>query len=245
MVASSGANYYLRPPHPAVLLKAYHADRCVSLRDLPIEEVEEVLREFESHDLMVEGYFPGNDFCPRHGNELGGYRYVEEVFGEAPVITGINVKEEVIKRAELEVLREIGLKMYVASHTGGTDPENPFEVSYGLLERPSDFGFPFASKLGDVGYDGGRIAAMFFGLAPQGYGRPLFGGILVHDYDFYKKSWLKTPILGEDNHYSREERERRFLAYEELVRAIASRSDVRVVTGRDIYSMYEKYSEGG
>ncbi len=33
------------------------------------------------------------------------------------------------------------LKIYVASRVKGTPLDDLFQVSYGLLERPSDFGF--------------------------------------------------------------------------------------------------------
>ncbi len=174
--------------------------KCVRLEDLLYEEKVKLLREFESYALIIEGYSPDKrDFCSRHGEGLGGYEYVKKVFGVAPVIAGINARDEEVRRAELQILKEMGLEMYVASHVGGTPRDDPFQVSYGLLERPSDFGFPFASKLENSGYDGRRMAELFFSSAPAGYGRPLLGALLVHDYDFYRRNWLKTPLLGEGN----------------------------------------------
>ncbi len=242
---SMGVNYHVRPPHPAssLISLAYYQGRCVRLEDLAYEEKVKLLREFESHALMVEEYLPDKrNFCSRHGDGPGGYEYVKEVFGTAPVIAGIGSRDEEIRRAELQVLREMGLEMYVSSHVGGTPPDNPFRVSYGLLERPSDFGFTFVSKLEDSGYDGRCMAELLFNSAPTGYGRPLFGAVLVHDYDFYKRNWLKTPLLGEENYYPANERERRFRAYEELVRTIASWPRVKVIIGSDIVEMYRRYA---
>ncbi len=241
-----GINYHIRPPHPACdsfISQAYYKGKCRKIQDLSYEEKLDLLDKFESFSLVIDGYSPDKkDFCPAYREgEVGGYEYVKGVFGKAPVISGLNTRDDDLKRAELEVLRRKELKMYVASHAGGTDPANPFEVSYGLLERPSDFGFPFASKLKEAGYDGEKIAEIFFKSAPSDHERPLFGGILVHDYDFFKKSWLRTPLMGEENYYTKEERERRFQAYEEMVKAILSRPGVKVIIGEDFIEMYERY----
>ncbi|MCD6245181.1 MAG: alpha/beta fold hydrolase, partial [Candidatus Korarchaeota archaeon] len=138
-----GINYHIRPPHPACdssISQAYYKGKCRRIQDLFYEEKVDLLEKFESFALITEGYSPDKkDFCSTYREgEVGGYDYVKEVFGVAPVISGLNTRDEDLKRAELEVLRRKGLRMYIASHTGGTNPMNPFEVSYGLLERPSD-----------------------------------------------------------------------------------------------------------
>lgn len=100
------------------------------LRGLFGRALEALLRDYETYrlDLSAGGLDRG---AP------GGYAYVAEVFGRAPVVAG--VPSALHRDASLPLYASLGARMTVLYHETGTKMEEPFEWVDGLLVRPSDF----------------------------------------------------------------------------------------------------------
>jgi hypothetical protein len=146
----------------------------------------------------------------------------------------------------------MGSKIFATEHFGNTknSPNNPFEESYGLLERPSDFGVSFLEVSRDK-IEQNKIALAKASTAGRLFlekgekiifDRPLFGVFAVHDYDIYKiASWDEVKIMGVKIFRTKEDREKLFKEYEEVVRTIIKNKNVKVVTAEQILAFYGKY----
>jgi len=117
-------SYHVRPPHP--LIAGFDAP----LRGLEGDALVSALREYETHRLDLET-------GTLDITEPGGYTYVRDVFGRAPVVA--SVPSALYRSESLEVFAELGARMTVIYHETGTKIEQPFEYAGGLLIRPSDW----------------------------------------------------------------------------------------------------------
>ncbi len=118
-------NYHFRPPHPA------YPGFDQAIRNLDDEALRRTLKDYETFrlDLATGGF---------DRDHPGGYAYVKEVFGIAPVTVSA-IGNPRTKTVLLDLFREMGAQMTVEYHESGTDPDQPFVWRQGLLVRPSDF----------------------------------------------------------------------------------------------------------
>lgn len=117
-------SYHHRAPHP--LVSGFEEP----LQGLSGQDLSQAIRDYETYGLDLE-----TGLLDR--SQPGGYTYVAQVFGRAPVTaTAPNVK---LRAAALPVFASLGAQATIVYHETGTDPEDPFEYTGGLLVRPSDF----------------------------------------------------------------------------------------------------------
>jgi hypothetical protein len=116
--------FHIRPPHP---LYAGFDQRLDGLDEVTLSST---IRDYETYRLDMSTGELLRD-------QPGGYSYISDVFGRPPVsVAGIDQKW---RPTALPILDELGAQMTVTYHETGTDLEEPFEWTHGLLVRPSDF----------------------------------------------------------------------------------------------------------
>lgn len=131
-------SYHVRPPHP--LYNGFD-DR---LKDLDDATLQATLRDYETYALdPVTGEL---DY-----SRPGGYTYVAETLGRAPVVTGAPTDDQRIKTAAETLYASLGAQVTVRYHEEGTAVAEPFVYVNGLLERPSDFSI---TRWGEPGRQG-------------------------------------------------------------------------------------------
>ncbi|HUS91908.1 MAG TPA: hypothetical protein VM695_08660 [Phycisphaerae bacterium] len=121
-------SYHYRPPHPACF-------RTPAGRELATLGWEDRLAAFRG--LERRGWDAATGRTRSQG--IGGYALVKNTFGRAPVACGTGAVEPGLRRAELAVLREMGLRAVVTYHESGSDDARPLMYRDGLLVRPADF----------------------------------------------------------------------------------------------------------
>jgi hypothetical protein len=117
-------SYHVRPPHP--LIVGFDAP----LRGLEGDALISALRDYETYCLDLE-----TGLLDRR--QPGGYTYVRDIFGRAPVVA--SVPSALHRSASIEVFAELGARMTVIYHESGTKVDQPFELAGSLLIRPSDW----------------------------------------------------------------------------------------------------------
>jgi hypothetical protein len=117
-------SYHVRPPHP--LIAGFDAP----LRRLSGEALRQALRDYETYRLDME-----TGLLDR--SRPGGYTYVRDVFGRAPVVA--SVPSALHRNESLEVFAALGARMTVIYHESGTKIDEPFELAGDLVIRPSDW----------------------------------------------------------------------------------------------------------
>lgn len=185
-------SYHVRPPH------ALYQGFDQPLRGLSGQALTDVLRNYETYklDLATGGLLR---------DQPGGYLYVAQTFGRAPVVVGAPNNNQNIKTAAFQLYKELGAQMAVNYHECCADPDQPFEYRDGLLARPSDFsvtrwsvtGGPtdafwwnmlesrYAAQYNPTSYLTAQVVAW------QG-NRPPFITSLIHENNFYRRgpeSW--------------------------------------------------------
>jgi len=242
-------NYHVRPPHPCDenILRLQGPDgRCWPLNRLDSGYVRRQIHDFESRALVVTDYdfnFRNPHYCPHYNpHEIGGFDYVKQVFQTTPIFSGANAPGAA-REALLTVLRDKGLKGYVARHMGPSERSSVFRQSYGLIERPADFGFVFSEIAGAPNpYQVFASRRLTF----TGRQRPVFGAVLVHDYDFYDRGVWYDDAIGNRKfgHWPKSAQEQAafWQAYESLVAAMAADRGIRIVNAREVVAMAEQYS---
>ena len=182
-------SYHVRPPHPT------YTDFDSRLRDLDDETLEQTLRDYETYRLDLE---TGDLFY----DQPGGYTFVADQFGRNPVVvSGLNQRWH---SAGLPLFDELGAGMTVTYHEDGTDLEQPFELTHGLLIRPSDFsvtrwtiedrpGEPFWWNMMNTDWADQYEPALFLQQSVDAWSadRPPFVTALIHENNFYRQS--STP----------------------------------------------------
>jgi len=196
-------SYHLRPPHPV----CFPSEISRELSKLGREELIAELREYETR-----GWDPTTGKPNPEG--IGGYALVKETFGVAPCSTGLNALTPQLRAAELKVLRDLGAKMSVFHHEGGSDPINPLVWRNGVLVRPSDFAIarlgkgPRASdfwwnhvRSGNAPADPVLLLKMeLVRLHPD---RIYFAQSLIHENNFYSENTSWGPIYYSDRRKGR------------------------------------------
>ena len=126
-------SYHVRPPHP--LCKGF--DR--ALTGLDAEARYRLLWDYEHNrlDLRTGGL---------DRSQAGGYTYVAQCFGRLPVVASVASAHPQNRATAERLFADLGARMTVHYHTGGSDPDRPFVVQNGLLIRPSDFGVVEVSR---------------------------------------------------------------------------------------------------
>jgi acetyl esterase/lipase len=119
-------SYHVRPPHP---LYAGFGRR---LKELDDEALAQALLDYETYALD-----PATAELDRR--QPGGYRYVAEVFGRAPVVASAPNSDARIRDAAERLYAWLGAKVTVRYHEEGARIDRPFETVNELLIRPSDF----------------------------------------------------------------------------------------------------------
>lgn len=126
IASGQGISYHVRPPHP--LSSGFEAP----LRGLTGAALDAAILEYETFALDLE-----TGALDR--SRPGGYRYVAEVFGTAPVTASPATGARGIAAAARRVYRQLGARVTVIEHESGTDIDDPYDDVDGLLARPVDF----------------------------------------------------------------------------------------------------------
>lgn len=254
--------YHFRPPHPAYdmfkgilrskenLVKS--GNDCRAVKSLSYAEKVRILSDFESYALKTDDWppegWPDNQdgYCSSFDKgETGGYKYVASVFEVSPVISGIsNIIDEELRKAEAEVLKKMGTKIFVTEHFGNSrdNPDNAFEEKYGLLTRPSDIGLSFfEGPLTETSAPSMAAQRLLEQAKRINFDRSMFGVLAVHDHDFNKiMGWDMSKRLGSKILRPQADREKLFKEYEEVVRLVVEDKNVMPVSADQIYGFYQK-----
>jgi hypothetical protein len=139
------------------------------------------------------------------------------------------------------VLKGKGARGIVAPQGGGDGGNQPFRIVDGLLARPADFDCIFFEIAGASSpYEAFRSRLRPF----SHYVRPIFGNVLVHDFDFYHRGeWTNDEIPTRrfgDWRKSGQEQADFWRAYENLVKALAGNQEIRVINAQDLMAMAER-----
>jgi peptidoglycan/xylan/chitin deacetylase (PgdA/CDA1 family) len=241
-------SYHTRPPHP--LAPGFDQP----LRLLSEQALQDALRDYETYrlDLATGGL---------QTDQAGGYSYVEQVFGRPPVT--VSVLNPRYRPQALPIYAEMGAQATVIYHEAGTDLEQPFQWTAGLLVRPSDFSVtrwavaggteefwwnrPDSQAYNPTNYLQERMATWQAERAP-------FVTVLIHENNFYRRgetSWdniyyadrQKTPLSppydlnAPDGSIPRSvaEQERIWQAYQNLV--VYAARNLAVVTSQDLVAL--------
>ena len=244
-------NYHVRLPHPIdehILKLPDDNGECKKITEYDINYVIDKIKEFESHELVVDDYdFKDKNYCPHYDeNKIGGYDYVKRVFNTDPIFTGVNIGGPP-REAFLKVLKEKGITGYVAYHMGETDKNNPLKYSQGLLERPSDFGIQFEKSVSGDSYQEFTDSLNNF----SDYNRTVFANVIVHEHEFYHNGvWYVDDIIKDGKlikngwEKTKAEQDKYWESYERLVLSIINNPSVKVVNAKDIMEMAEKSATG-
>jgi hypothetical protein len=179
-------SYHMRPPHP--LYEGFDQ----RFGGLDQASLITALRDYETYRLDLAT----GDLLR---DEPGGYRYVTDVFGRAPVV--VSVLNPRWRSAALPIFAELGAQMTVIYHEAGADLQEPFEWMEGLLIRPSDFSITrwaipkkpgesfwwtmLDTEFADQYVPAVRLQSELAGWHAQ---RPPFITVLIHENNFYRRS---------------------------------------------------------
>jgi len=241
-------SYHVRPPHP--LYEGFDS-RLKSLKD---EELYQMLVNYETYQLDLTT----GDLVR---SQPGGYQYVAQVFGSKPVTASAPSSNHRIKMMAEKIYAQLGARVVVHYHEEGTDIDQPFEFSNGLLIRPSDFSITripdgknfwwnFMSAPNAADFD--PLHMLQTRLAAWQAVRPPFITVLIHENNFYRsgpESWtasyydhenkdrpLSPPfdltVRGQSKSRSQAEQDAIWQAYERLVGYAAAK--LRVITSFDL-----------
>lgn len=246
-------SYHVRPPHP--LYDGFDS----RLKGLNDDELYQMLVDYETYQLdLVTG---GLD-----RSQAGGYQYVAQVFGSKPLTASAPSSDHRIKMMAEKIYAQMGARVVVHYHEEGTDIDQPYEFSNGLLIRPSDFSI---TRIPDGrnfwwNFMSGPKAAEFdplhmlqTRLAAWQAERPPFITVLIHENNFYRsgpESWtafyydhenkvhpLSPPfdltVRGQSKSRSRAEQDAIWQAYERLVAFAAAQ--LKVITSSDLKLLYD------
>ncbi|MFH1785038.1 MAG: hypothetical protein ABH842_01285 [Candidatus Micrarchaeota archaeon] len=241
-------SFHIRAPHPVTFKSSYFLE----MQNMTESELENILTDYETYELNLSDGSLNYD-------EKGGYSYIKERIGYAPIVAGLNAVTPELKNAELKVLKEMGLQMYVRKHS-----EDIIEMAApGLLSRPSQFGIEEKTqKYYWFTEDGesGSVDPLKEVVNPhtifsnvEGYGL-----VIVHENDFYAElpGWRRvywkdgdgdqaipknppydiTTLSGDITFFTEAETEQQWANYESIVAYAAQ--NFRVVTSRDIIADY-------
>jgi hypothetical protein len=252
-------SYHVRPPCPIYI----GFDE--KLKTMDLSTLEQTVKDYETFglDLATGGL---------ERDKHGGYAYVAEVFGAAPVCVSPQSNERRIKQAVDAVYKGMGAKMVVQYHETGTPLDRPFEYLDGLLIRPSDFSIT-RIKDGDnfwwnrlKGREAGKYdptEQLTAELANWQASRPPFVTSLIHENNFYRQgpeAWKAYYMEGgkskkprqppydlnapdESRPRTQEEQAGIWQAYERMVAYAAT--NLRVVTSADIVKLAEQTRDAG
>jgi hypothetical protein len=247
-------SYHIRPPHPVYL--GFDA----RLKNLKEPQLSQTLKDYETYGLdLATGDLDRS--------RAGGYTYVKQVFGRPPVCVSSQSHSSEIRAAMNRIHRAMGARMTVAYHETGTDLNEPFKYSEGLLIRPSDFSITrdeedsknfWWNRIADPDGEAYDPATMLKAQLEAWKGsRPPFVTALIHENNFCRRgpeAWKafyftdprnRTPASSPYNLEaadpsklrSHSEQEKIWKAYEALVAYAAA--NLQVVTSEDLASMAE------
>ena len=246
-------SYHVRPPHP--LCDGFDS----RLKGLKDDELYQMLVDYETYQLdLATGALDRS--------RPGGYQYVAQVFGRKPVTASAPSSNRRIRMMMEKIYAHIGARVAVHYHEEGTDLDQPFEFSNGLLIRPSDFSI---TRIPDGrnfwwNFMSGPKAAEFdplhmlqTHLDTWQAERPPFITVLIHENNFYRsgpESWtafyyyhenkdrpLSPPfdltVRGQSTSRSQAEQDAIWQAYERLVAFAAAQ--LQVITSFDLKLIYD------
>jgi len=241
-------SYHTRPPHP--LAPGFDQPLC----SLSGQALKDALRDYETYrlDLATGGL---------QKDQAGGYSYVQQVFGRPPVT--VSVLNARYRPQALPIYAEMGAQATVIYHETGTDLEQPFQWTAGLLVRPSDFSVTrWAVGGGTEEFWWNRLDSPAYNptsylqerLAAWQADRAPFMTVLIHENNFYgqgETSWdavyyadrQKTPLPppydlnASDGSVPRSaaEQEQIWQAYQDLV--VYAARNLAVVTSKDLVTL--------
>ncbi|MFA6889080.1 MAG: hypothetical protein WC254_06310 [Candidatus Woesearchaeota archaeon] len=242
-------SFHIRQPHPVIFGSSQYS---AAIENMSSSERIAKLTDYEIYALNLST--GGIDYT-----HPGGYSYIKEKIGYAPIVAGLNADSPTLRKDELKVLKSMGLQMYIREHMGDTLDTG----DSGLLTRPSQFGieeqdqkynyFVNGQSLGPVDPLHSVVDPSELFAGAQGYG--LF---VAHENDFYTESpgWTQvywrnlqgdhyivkpspydlTASDGNLRFFTEEEMNQQWENYEAIV-AYAS-EHFRIVTSRDIIAEY-------
>ena len=199
--SNMGISYHVRPPSP--IYNGFDA----GLKKLDDLALKQAVKDYETYGLNLKT--GGVD-----KSRAGGYAYVSQVFGKAPVVVSPQSANNRVRFACEEVYKPMGAKMEVLYHEEGTPVDDPFQYKNGLLLRPSDFSitrwsvagakadaFWWNKLMGPQAEKFDPRARLKQEIAAWKNSRPPFITALIHENNFYNsgaESWKAYYLGGED-----------------------------------------------
>lgn len=244
-------SYHVRPPHPLINGFGSH------LQELSDQELQDTLLDYETYKLDMTT-------AELDRSQPGGYQYVAQVFGKKPVTASVPSSDHRIKTTAEKIYARLGARVTVHNHEEGTDIDQPFQYSNGLLIRPSDFSITRIPDSSNFWWNfmSGPKAAEFDPLrmlqdhlAAWQESRPPLITALIHENNFYRsgpEAWtayyydhqdkskpLSPPfnlnLKGQSAPRSRPEQEVIWQVYERLVAYAAQY--LNVITSVDLLNL--------
>jgi peptidoglycan/xylan/chitin deacetylase (PgdA/CDA1 family) len=226
-------SYHLRAPHPV----ARRSEVAAKLGKMTREEALAELMLYETRRMdMSTGKVDAS--AP------GGYQLLVDYLGYPPPSLGLNAITPEMRDLELEVLKELGARMFVRKHSG----DSLAMTTQGLLARPSEWAVEKVD--GAFWFDQNRA----FEPASVMGGKSGYGVVLVHENDFHADfpGWQQV-YGGRDERrrapfdlqatdpdferFSQEHIDQNWANWEAFVAYGAQH--LRVVTSKDIIADYE------
>jgi hypothetical protein len=180
--SSMTISYHVRPPH------SLYTGFDHSLKGLDDEALYRTILDYETYALdLATGKLDRT--------HLGGYQYVAQIFGTKPVSVAAPNTDQRIKRIAEKVYAELGAEMTIHYHEEGTDLEQPYVYSNGLLIRPSDFSitrvtgsqnFWWNFMSGPYATEYNPVALLESRLSEWQAARPPLITALIHENNFYR-----------------------------------------------------------
>jgi len=238
-------SYHIRPPHPVYI--GFETP----LKGLSQDQLINKLKEYETHSLDLEsgGY----------QEKEGGYALMKKDLGYAPIAGGILSSDQNIQEAEVDVLKEMGLKMIVIHKDGSLSEKGA--KKYDLWIRPADFEI-LEDASGNAWWNTEANPVELFGDKINNLGNEEYFGVsLIHDDNFYRKNnpfryiyyekgqndhpKLPPYDLSEGNKGTKERdietQDSIWSRYEQLVKAVSQDPQVKVVTSKEIVGILKHY----
>jgi len=171
--------YHYRPPYPY-----YNGFDNIDLADMNEEEMYKTIYEYETHAIDLETGLPTE--------EPGGFGYIADILGEAPIVAGINAKGDVANILG-QVYAELGAIFTVEHGREITLGEEQF----GLYIRPENYEIKLYEYVKTV-EDGGEVIAEAIKDLEDKNGVNIIGS-RWHENNFYVTNTPFWPIYWEES----------------------------------------------
>ncbi|MFA6889269.1 MAG: hypothetical protein WC254_07280 [Candidatus Woesearchaeota archaeon] len=177
-------SYHIRPPMPTYILF-----EIFNLSSMTEDEVYDFMLPYEEHALDLVTALPDE-------TKPGGYQYIKDTFGHAPVTISLIENSDAEKRAMAKIYQEKGARLGIVH--GRVIPFG--QQLYGMYLRPEDVEIKWYEQLG--GYMNDNLTAESYLLSrveEAGNGPGLVINIKMHEDNYYLSQTPFDPIYWTDS----------------------------------------------